>query len=75
MEFKISWRQPSTKIESLENLTHKIFLPQKFPCLRYLLERIVCAKGVFKVAVLKVIALEETMIPTDVGVTGTVERQ
>ena len=41
----------------------------------YLLERIVCAKCVFKAAVLKVIAIEENMIPADVGVTGTVGRQ
>ena len=41
----------------------------------YLLERIVCAKIVVKVAVLKVIAIEENMIPTDVGLTGTVGRQ
>ena len=34
---KISWRQPSTKIESLENLSHEIFFPWKFPCLRTLI--------------------------------------
>ena len=34
---KISWRQPSTKIESLENLSHEIFFPWKFPRLRILI--------------------------------------
>ena len=35
VRFKISWGQPSTKIRSLENLFHEIFLPWKFPRLRY----------------------------------------
>ena len=39
--FKISWWQPSMKLESLENyLAHKIFLSRKFPCLHGMLSSV-----------------------------------
>ena len=38
----------------------------------HLLMTVVCSKGVSEVVVLNVVAVEETMFSTDVGVIGTV---